>query len=143
MKLFGLRSMTATALSLWLGVLACLLGCAKPAMASPMQGQHRETSGINCPERDSDAGDSCCRHGHNPNRSGKDEQHAMSCCPTETALIQKQNIAPPAVTHLFAAVLALVDFEAATFVLGDAASGESVPWHAGRDILGRVHILRI
>ena len=67
----------------------------------------------------------------------------MSCCPTETALIQKQDMAPPTMTHLFAAVLALVDFEAATFAFGDAASGESVPWHAGRDILGRVHILRI
>src|SRR5208282_4558800 len=131
---FGLRSMTATALSLWLGALACLLGCAKPSMASPMQGQHRETSAVNCPERDSDAGDSCCKHGHNPNRSGKDEQHTTSCCPTETARIQKQNMARPTVTHLTAAVLALVDFEAATFVYGDAASGESVSWHEGRDI---------
>jgi hypothetical protein len=143
MRLFGLRSITATALSLWLGVLACLLGCAKPAMASRMQSQHRETSGVNCPERDSDAGDSCCKHGHNPNRSGKDEQHAMSCCPTETALIQKQSTAPPTVTHLFAAKVALVDFEAATFAFDDAASSESVPWHAGREILSRVHVLRI
>jgi hypothetical protein len=67
----------------------------------------------------------------------------MSCCPTETALIQKQNVAAPTVTHLFAAVLALADFEAATFVFRDASSGESVPWHAGRDILSRVHVLRI
>lgn len=67
----------------------------------------------------------------------------MSCCPTETALIQKQNTALPTVAHLFAAVLALVDFEAATFAFGDAASSESVTWHAGRDILSRVHVLRI
>src|SRR5580658_1710730 len=113
MRLFGLRSMTATALSLSLGVLACLLGCAKPAMASPTQGQHREISAVNCPARDSDAGDSCCKHGHNPKRSGKDEQHARSCCPTETALIQKQNTAPPTATRQFAAVLALVDLGAA------------------------------
>jgi len=143
MRPFGLRSMTATALSLWLGVLACLLGCARPAVALPKQSQHHEIGALNCPERDGDAGDSCCKHGHNQNRSGKDGQHTMSCCPTETALIQKQNAALPMVVHFFAAVLALVDFEAATFAFGDAASGESVPWHAGRDILSRVHILRI
>jgi hypothetical protein len=64
----------------------------------------------------------------------------MSCCPTETALIQKQSIAP-ALTHVFVAVLALLNVD--DFVFASASVGDGVPWQAGRDILRQVHVLRI
>ena len=106
MNAFGIRSFEATTLSLWLGVLACLLGCATPAKASQSPSQ---TAAAQCPERDA-AGDSCCQHSHNPRRSERNH-HAMSCCPSETALTQKQNLTLPALA-IFVAVLTLVQFDA-------------------------------
>jgi hypothetical protein len=139
----GLRTMTATGLSLWLGVLACVLGCAKPAAASPTP--EEQVSGpiaAGCPDRDNEAGESCCRHDHDPaNGSGKNQHHSNSCCPTETALIQKQNVVPPPLVHLYVVALALPDFHATSFVSTSALS--SLPWRLGRDVLLQVHVLRI
>jgi len=143
MASFGLRPVTATALSLWLGVLACVLGCAKPSAASSLAPE--TVSGhiaAQCPDRDNEAGDSCCRHGHNPaDHSGKNQHHSISCCPTETALIQKQNVVPPSLVHLYVAALALPDFHTTSFVFASATS--SIVWRLGRDILLQVHVLRI
>jgi hypothetical protein len=141
---FGLRSVTATALSLWLGVLACVLGCAKLSAASPPTAETQVSGPIaaRCPDGGNEAGESCCRHGHNPaNGSGKNQHHSNSCCPTETALIQKQNAVPPSLVHLYVAALALPDFRAASFVSANATS--SSLWRLGRDILLQVHVLRI
>jgi hypothetical protein len=140
----GLRSVTATALSLWLGVLACVLGCAKASAASAptVETQVSVPIAAQCLDRDNESAESCCRHGHNPgNGSGKNQRHSNSCCPTETALIQKQNAVPPSVVHLYVAALALADFHATNFVSANATS--SILWHLGRDILLLVHVLRI
>jgi hypothetical protein len=135
---FSSRPVTATALSLWLGVLACVLGCAKASAVFPAP---ETVSGIaaQCPDGGRDAGESCCRHGHNP--AGKNQHHSNSCCPTETALIQKQNVVPPPLVHLYVVALALPDFHATSFVSMSALS--SLPWRLGRDILLQVHVLRI
>jgi hypothetical protein len=142
----GLRSVTATALSLWLGVLACVLGCAKVSAASP-SAPETEASGLSaapCPDRGGDAGDPCCRHGHNPGDGpGKNEHHSVSCCPAETALIQKQNVVSPASAHLYVAVLVLRIFHSPNFVSANASAGPSTLWHSGRDVLLQVRVLRI
>src|SRR5271170_1439485 len=108
----GLRPVTATVLSLWLGVLACVLGCAMPSAASPLAPEI-QVSGLGatpCPDG-GDIGEPCCRHGHNPaDGSGKSEHHSISCCPAETALIQKQDPTSPVLTHLYTAVLTLANF---------------------------------
>jgi hypothetical protein len=131
-----MRSITATALSLWLGLLACLLGCATPMKA----GQHRSpTPGVQCPERD-DAGDSCCQH--HPGTSEKNRHYAMSCCPTETALTQKQNLTVPALA-VFVVVLLPLDLNVSVFDFVHSRSGDAIPWQTGRDILQQVHVLRI
>jgi hypothetical protein len=142
MNAFGLRSVTSSALSLWLGVFACLLGCARPTSAAaqrrtPVVGQ------MSCPETDQAAEDSCCQHGHNPASSEKNRHHAMSCCPTETALIQKQSIAPPALSQFFVAVLTLLNVDSSRAVSTNPPAGDSVPWQSCRDILRRVRVLRI
>ena len=114
----GLRSVTATGLSLWIGVLACVLGCAKPSVASTSASETKASgfSAAPCPERGGEDEEPCCRHGHNPaDGSGKNEQHSISCCPAETALIQKQNVAPPLLVHLYVAVLALPGFHTSNF----------------------------
>src|SRR4029077_9930643 len=136
-----LRSVTATALSFWLGVLACVLGCAKPSAASPSAPgmQVSGSSAAPCPDPGGDAGELCCRHGHNPaNGSGKNEHHSISCCPSETALIQKQTVVPPVSAHLYVALLMLRTFHSSSFVLANANASPSTPWHSGRDILLQV-----
>jgi hypothetical protein len=139
-NVFNWRSLTASGLSLWLGVLVCLLGCARPASAAA-ELRTSVAGAVSCPDTDGAAEDSCCQHGHNPT-SPESNHRAMSCCPTETALIQKQSIAP-ALTHVFVAVLALLNVDASNFVFASASVGDGVPWQAGRDILRQVHVLRI
>jgi hypothetical protein len=142
----GIRSAAATALSLWLGVLACILGCARPAAASPPVPE-AQVSGLiaaPCPDPGGEVGEQCCRHGHNPaNGPGKNEHHSISCCPSETALISKQNVVPPVSGHLYVAVLMLRTFHSSGFVHANADASSSTPWDSGRDILLQVHVLRI
>jgi hypothetical protein len=143
MILLGLRPVAATVLSLWLGVLACLLGCAKPASASKERRQGSEVGAVSCPNREPEVGDSCCQHGHNPGGSEKNRHHEVSCCPTETALIQKQNLTSPALTHFFVAVLTLGNLHTSSFVSASANASPTAVWQSGRDILLQVHVLRI
>jgi hypothetical protein len=140
MKALSLRSITACSLSLWLGVLACLMGCASPTKAArPVS----EMAGVSCPERESPGDDSCCQRGHSPGNSEKSRHHSMSCCPTETALTQKQDLMVSAVTAVFVAVLTVVYLEPTSSDFTAWHSGETIPWQAGRDILREVHALRI
>jgi hypothetical protein len=144
-KAYRLRSVTATALSLWLGVLACVLGCAKPSAASTSTPETKNSglSAAPCPDRDGDSGGSCCRHGHDvPGNSGKNRHQEMSCCPAEAALVQKQTVVSPAAVHVFVLVSTLLAFDPAGLL---DANGDQSPivWHAGREILLRVHVLRI
>ncbi len=137
MNAFGIRSITASALSVWLGVLACLLGCATPTRAA----QPHEAGAI-CPDRNTGAGESCCQHGHDPGSSEKNRYHAMSCCPTETTLTQKQNLPLPAVVVVLA-VLIPVDIDASPLDAPYSSLSDTAPWQAGRDILQRVQVFRI
>ena len=142
MEVFRLRSATASVISLWLGVFACLLGCATPMSAKT---DHRSpgTSEVRCPETGRTAEDSCCPHGHGPASSEKNRHQSMSCCPTETALIQKHSVEAPALADTFTAILTLLSVDASHSIFANAPADEFVPWQAGRDILRRVHVLRI
>lgn|SRR5208282_3333721 len=146
MASLGLRSVTATGLSLWLGVLACVLGCAKPSAAFPLA-PVAQVSGFKaapCPDRGGDAEESCCRHGRNPaNGPEKNEHHSISCCPAETALIQKRNVVAPPSAHLLVAVLELRNFHLSDSVSANPSASPSTLWHSGRDVLLQVHVLRI
>jgi hypothetical protein len=143
MFVFGLRPVTAAALSLWLGVLACLLGCAKPADAST-QRLAAEIGVTSCPEGGEDAGDSCCQHGHdsqgNPN---KGSHHAKSCCPTETALAERKAAPIVQVVSVDLEALAMPVAGASHMVLVSSDANIPTSWHSGQDILRRVHVLRI
>jgi hypothetical protein len=144
MSFFGLRSMTATALSLWLGILACLLGCVKPAAGSTSTERSAvsETGMGVCPEGNSGAGDACCQHGLDaPDSPEKNSHHAKSCCPTETALTQKKSVGAAPLVTVHAAALKVTKLDTSEFVFASI----SVPTlcRAGRDILREVHVLRI
>jgi hypothetical protein len=143
MKLFGMRSVTASALSLWLGVLACLLGCAKPA-AALTHNPATEQAGANCPKSADDGGDSCCQHGHDSHGSSdKSSHHAMSCCPTETVLAERKSAPIAKAVAVDLAALAIPVADAYSVVFESSIAGGPTPWQAGRDILRRVHVLRI
>src|SRR5580704_3912882 len=140
----GFRSVTATALSLWLGVLVCILGCARPAAASHPVPEAQVSGFIAtpCPDPASEAGEQCCRHGHSPaNGPGKNEHHSISCCPSETALISKQNVVPPVSGNLYVAALMLRTLHSSSFAHANADASSSTPWDSGRDILLQVHVL--
>jgi hypothetical protein len=142
----GLRSVAATVLSFWLGVLACLLGCAKPSAAFPLA-QEIQVSGLKaapCPDRGGDAEEPCCRHGRNPaNGPERNEHHSISCCPAETALIQKRSIVAPASAHLHVVVLLLPNFHLFESISANPSVNPSTLWHSRRDVLLQVHVLRI
>ena len=141
MVFLGSRSVTAITLSLWLGVLACLLGCAKPAGAAPQQHSSSAKDLTTCPDGKGNADDSCCQHGHDG--AGKKSHHAMSCCPTETALTQKKTTAAAPAVFVDVAALALPGADAPAVVLETARSSVPVVSLTGRDILRQVHVLRI
>lgn len=141
MVFFGSRSVTAITLSLWLGVLACLLGCAKPAGATPQQHSSSAKELTICPEANGNAYDSCCQHGRDG--AGKNNHHARSCCPTETALTQKRTTAAAPTVFVDVDALALPGADAPAVVLETARSSVPVVSQTGRDILRQVHVLRI
>ena len=140
----ALRHLTATVLALWLGFLACLLGCAQPVLASTSSRTEIFESRTTTNEADSKMGDagSCCHHHHGTSDGNKQSVQTISCCPLDATLIQKQDPAA-ANGHHYAAVLVI-------FVLNpsfrlSASNGINTPpvGHAGRDVLLQTHVLRI
>lgn len=140
-----LRHLTATMLALWLGFLACLLGCAQPVLASgPSRTQivESKTTANHADSKMGDAG-SCCHHHHGTSDGNKRGVQTISCCPLDATLIQKQDPGATNSGHHYAVVLMI-------FVLNpsfrlSASNGINAPpvGHAGRDVLLQTHILRI
>ena|SRR5580704_2116801 len=154
------RSAVATAVSLWMAVLACLMGCTIPSLANSAPLNVSTTGSLlinafslsansaepsqpdlmagmeNCPHHS--AGNAPAKHNdRKPVRGG-----AMSCCPVEVTVASKPNIAT------------LQIFPARSFVLRSHSglalvrfhhAAESVPplWHSGRDTLLETHLIRI
>ena len=140
-----LRPVTATALALWLGFLACVLGCAQPVLASTPERIPISQPRAAASEADSKMGDAgpCCHHHHGTSDENKQGLQTLSCCPLDATLIQKQDSASSKIGHPYAVVLML-------FVLNPSfrlsASGGIDPpsvYHAGRDVLLQAHVLRI
>jgi hypothetical protein len=140
-----LRPLTATVLALWLGFLACLLGCAQPVLASRPSRTQIVESKTTANEADGKIGDAgaCCHHHHGSSDGNKPGVQTISCCPLGATLIQKQDPGSVNNGHHDAVVLMI-------FVLNpsfrlSAGKGINTPpiGHAGRDVLLQTHILRI
>ena len=147
MNTLRVRSLTATVLSIWLGFLACVLGCALPAVGSETSSPARVFTSDTAANEDSngkmaDAGP-CCHHGHGTSQKNKPGAQTVSCCPLDATLIQKQDPVSRLRGHWSVAVLLLLVFHP-SFPLS-ASNGNNAPtvWHAGRDVLLQTHILRI
>jgi hypothetical protein len=141
----------ATAISLWMAVLACLMGCTLPSLAnsdsnyassaihqdSAEQNQPDLMAGMeNCPHHSS--GNSPAKpHDGKPVRGG-----GMSCCPVEVTVASR-----PETTTLHIALAPAFALES-NFSLVTTTffhTAEFVPpvLHSGRDTLLETHLLRI
>jgi hypothetical protein len=143
MNAFRPRSLTATVLSLWLGFLACALGCAHPVSASTPRSSSLvvKANGTLCDDgRDADGESSCCT-GHGSSRPSQ-KHHSISCCPLDATLIQKYDASSLVANHVHLAVVALLIFHPSV-PLSTHTEGSPTIWHEGRDVLLQTQILRI
>lgn len=147
MHLLRPRSLTATALSLWIGFLACVLGCAQPVLSStrpghahllsePESAAHGDANGTVGSEGP------CCHHARGSQKN-KQPAQTISCCPLDATLLQKQD----PVSHLrdFSSLLifTLLQFHSSLELSAATATNDPPLWHAGRDLLLQTHLLRI
>jgi hypothetical protein len=147
MNAMRLRSWMATGLSLWLGFLACVLGCAQPVLGSETS-SHTRVFALNPAANEGGNGEMgdagpCCHHGRGASSKKKPVAQTVSCCLLDAALMQKQDPVSRLRGHWPVAVLLLSVFQP-SFPLS-ASHREDAPtvWHAGRDVLLQTHILRI
>jgi hypothetical protein len=141
----ALRSATATGLALWLGFLACVLGCAQPVLASTpsdTQISQSRTAGNKADSKMGGAG-SCCHHHHGNPYQNKQGVQTISCCPLDATLIQKQDLASAKIGHHYPVVL-IVFVLNPSFRLSASNGINAAPvGHAGREVLLQTHVLRI
>jgi hypothetical protein len=136
------KAATAVAVSLWIAVVACVIGCTLPAITGS-QASFATNHGRTGLMADMEG----CHHlsGRRP-APGKDKEpvpnSAVSCCPVEITLTQRWNpeTTRVAVSHDFVqpANFELIDS-------GFSAMIETAPPipHTGRDTLLETHLLRI
>jgi hypothetical protein len=142
MNAFRPRSLTATVLSLWLGFLACALGCAHPVAASTLRSSSQvKANETLCSDGSSADGDSPCCAGHGSSHSSQ-KHHNVSCCPLDATLIQKHDAASLVANHVHLAVVTLLISHPST-PLWTPVEGAPIFWLEGRDVLLQTHILRV
>jgi hypothetical protein len=168
--LHTLKGWMATIISLWMAVLACLMGCALPALADShaihtsaartivaetVAGTSAVTSAGGPAKRGEPepmADMECCHHsgGQAPTKPGDGKPvpgGTMSCCPLEITIAPKWE--PAALSLATRSFATTQDFVLACD--GDLVgirffhSVEVVPpvWHSGRDTLLKTRLLRI
>lgn len=143
MNVFRTQSLTATALSLWLGLLACALGCAHPVSASTKHSAARvlKADQTLCVDGTEIDGESSCCTGHGSSRPSQ-KHHSISCCPLDATLIQKHDASSLVASHVHLAVVeSLISHPSAA--LWTPIEGTPIVWVEGRDVLLQTHILRI
>jgi hypothetical protein len=144
------RAVVATGISLWMAVLACLLGCTVPILASSgksrVPSMHDNSADQNQPDLMADMEN--CPHHSGGNTPAK--QHdpkpvrgaGTSCCPAEVTLASKPNTvtmhsAPASVFVLSS------NFTLTTIRIVHSVEFDPPLWHSGRDTLLDTRLLRI
>lgn len=145
-----LKAGTATGVSLWMGVLACLMGCTQPALASSSAIVYA-SSGREHSANHSQSGlmadmENCHHSSGNSSAPPNDRKPAsngpVSCCPLEITVTAKWDTTKLGIAPARDFVPSSdFHFEAARFS-GPVEFAESL-WHSGRDILLETHLLRI
>jgi hypothetical protein len=155
-----LRSALGAGLSLWLAVLACLMGCTLPSLANsgPLSFSTTNVSTTNpaslpansagSNQADLMAGMENCPHHSGSNVPAKHDDRkpvrggGMSCCPVEVTVASKPDIATLQISPARAFVLQS-HFNLATVRFDHAVQFVPSVWHSGRDTLLETHLLRI
>jgi hypothetical protein len=139
----ALRPFTATLLVLWLGFLACVLGCSQPVLAStPWRTQISHSSdAVNNSGQLVDAAP-CCHH-HRTSDKNKQGPQTLSCCPLDATLIQKQDSVSSKSVHPYIVVLMPFVFNPSVRLSAVNQTNATAPCPAGRDVLLKAHVLRI
>jgi hypothetical protein len=141
----------ATGLSVWLAVLACLMGCTLPNLANAgsvkVSSVYQSSSEQNSP--DLMAGMENCLHHHfdkstpaKPNGDKPVHGGNMSCCPVEVTVASKPDIAKLGIALPHDFVLLINGDLVTTRIYRGPESVPSVR-HGGRDTLLETHLLRI
>jgi hypothetical protein len=143
MNVFCPQSLTATVLSVWIGFLACALGCAHPVSASTRSAasQSLKANETLCVDANEPDGESSCCTGHGSSRPSQ-KHHSISCCPLDATLIQKHDASSLIANHVYLAVFTLLIAHPST-PLWTPVEGVPIVWVEGRDVLLQTHILRI
>ena len=145
MNLLRLRPVTAVVLSLWLGFLACVLGCVQPMVgAPPEEPLISELKAVGSEDGDrATGGEPCCHHSRGTSEKGKHVAQTVSCCPLDATVIQKHDLVPPLGADLSIAILMLLAFRPAYQPSASVGANPLGLWQAGRDVLLQAHVLRI
>ena len=142
MSFFRTQSLTATVLSVWLGFLACALGCAHPVSASTKRSSSQISKANRklCADSDEAGGDSCCT-GHGSSKPSQ-KNHSISCCPLDATLIQKHDASSLVASHVHLAVVPLL-ISLPSAPLSKPVEATTIVWVEGRDVLLQTQLLRI
>jgi hypothetical protein len=145
-----LKAGTATGVSLWMAVLACLMGCTQPALANTPTIVDASSSQKHSADH-SKSGlmadmENCHHSGGNSSAPPNDRKPAsngpVSCCPLEITVTPKWDTTKPGIAPARDFVPSSdFHFEAIRFS-GPVEFAESL-WHSGRDTLLETHLLRI
>jgi hypothetical protein len=140
----------ATVMSLWLAVLACLMGCTlpQPANSASLRALSTHNASAERDQPDLMAGMENCPHhsgGNVPARPSAPKPArggGMSCCPVEVTVASKPQTATPQISAARSFVLQS-HFSLATISLYHSVEAVAPAWHSGRDTLLETHLLRI
>ena len=145
-----LKAGTATGVALWMAVLACLMGCMQPALASSQTiadaSASRENS-ANHRQSELMADMQSCHHSGGdssvpPNDKKPSSNGSVSCCPLEITVTPKWDATKLGIAPARSFVtVSDFHFEVARF---SSPVGFAQPIsHSGRDTLLETHLLRI
>jgi hypothetical protein len=151
----SLRSTLSAGLSLWLAVLACLMGCTLPSLpssrplnVSTTNPSSRPANSAESSQTDLMAGMENCPHHSGGNAPAKHDDRkpvrggGMSCCPVEVTVASKPNLTALQISFAHCFVLES-HFSLPTVRFYHSAELVPSVWHSGRDTLLETHLLRI
>ena len=148
-RLHTLRAAVATGMSLWMAVLACLIGCTLPSFASPglasASSIHENSAEQSRPDLMANM-ENCPHHsGRNApakQNDGKPVRGGMSCCPVEVTVASKPDAA---IQHAAAARDFVLESGSSLLTARPFHSMAFVPlfWRSGRHTLLETRLLRI
>ena len=142
-----LDPLLAAALSFWMAVAACVLGCMQPLLAStPNEASIAQSHPLHqahaSPMPDMD----CCHQDKAPSGPASNNTHhpqSVSCCPLDARLTPAQKFAPPSAIafKIDAVSSAAFDLPAPLFRRSSLIDDALSP--TGRDTLRKIRVLRI